>query len=484
MPKRRSSLQNFELWLSERKEEFNKLYIERQLSNNILHFAVASNSLISVRKILRQPDFNVFAKNEEGKTALFIALESNCSIDLIELLVKSFPKLINIPSHIPYKNKIYPINEAIRNENGLLITKMFIETAKEHEIDIKDRSESELFRDSCLFIATKLNKFEILRYLLENTTFYTRFETKRINLLKNSMKQSENRISEFILDFLFAHQYGDLSNHLQHMLDLIWDFIDVINDQYYLNWLVEKFYLHKSNNLRSIVMRVQNTEKIQLTNRNSIILFLYSNDENQKLNDINAPMSDRLNDFYENLFEIFLIEQELFNDIIVNFKNQWVDRENRIHDARFLKNVLSEANLDDIDESLLIEFFDKINLENWNGSKEYKIVPNLSKAEQVKLFMPFMAVTSSEGILGFRADRKRINLSEDSIKSKQRDVFNPLALQQYCRSAVRRTVFEANNKLSNAKKLRKLKALKAPTALKNFIFYNESEYNMFKSDKN
>lgn len=121
-----------------------------------LHHAVRGHSIECIRALLTVKSLNVRAKTYEGSTALLLAIEMECEIEIIRVLVEHDPVLIDIPNN----EEVFPMHLAITNRRSLEIVKLFVETMKRNNLPLIDHVD--LDGDSSILLASRVNHFEIL----------------------------------------------------------------------------------------------------------------------------------------------------------------------------------------------------------------------------------------------------------------------------------------------------------------------------------
>lgn len=421
--------------------KFNELFDDE--NNNLLHNAVKSESIECVRTVLKIENIDVRAKNNSHETPFDLAIKLNCSREINELLVSAI---------VPYE---FTYNHQHSNENG-------------------ENSDCE-----GIFLAIEENSLELLKYIVENTKHDGKLMHDGRNLLIYVIQNMDFDVSYEIFDYLFAIIYGENYDLIDlDFFNVFLDRFEEYSNEYVAMWFLEKCYFNDRNKLKSIVNELRDKMYERIENINYIILYLHS-DFMGKMTDAMSKYSDLgfyLNHCYGSLLSIYLIDKIYFVKIFKYFKNMWRNGQNQFDTILyFIEWYVDERTASDND---LIEFFYKINLQNSNILKFFERYYS-SDDFYIRIVMPFTAVTCADDVIKKESLRKDFSSVAQYFDRSYHD--KPMTLSQLCRIVVRRTIFERNTHCSNAEKFIKLSELELPLTLKNFLFFNYSNFRMFEA---
>ncbi|KAG5683965.1 hypothetical protein PVAND_013220 [Polypedilum vanderplanki] len=122
-----------------------------------LHHAVSNKNTEACRLLLKHKKIDVSIRTFEGLTALFLAIVSNCNLEILEMLIKKNRQMVNIKNN----EEVACIHEAVKNRR-LDIVKLLIENGA--AVNCYD-----LDHENCMHLAASNCDYDMIEYLLKET---------------------------------------------------------------------------------------------------------------------------------------------------------------------------------------------------------------------------------------------------------------------------------------------------------------------------
>lgn len=455
--------------------------------NNVLHMAVISPSVKCVKEILKFDGINATAKNMYDETPLTFAINNYSSLEIISALVEFNPSLINL-KHIYHG---YIIHHIIKHDhkNGMEIIKLFNETAKKFNIELEDVDNEKNM--NCIFLSISHRKFDILEYLLLNTNFNPKHIYNDRNALETLIgtRCTNGLLTDNILDLLYEKIYGDIENFTYEIFEKL--FKAMMPNRYGLYlWFLNRFYYHKFNRFVFLLNEIDKSNISERINNVDIIkMFCHSfvQDNFGKILHNNRQVDQALIRFNMSLYDIFLVDRNVFNFIIKHIHNERIKSNKHQYVIDFLDrffDLLYENDEHSIDDAT--EFMDKILIQNFNVNRYFNrtgfMDRNFFKTQSL---LPFIAINCADDILNNMLTVSPLGTRREILKStiskycSQKYQKGLISLSTMCRIVIRKTIFQTDIELENYKKLNKVKSLKLPNEILNYLMYNHTRYNMF-----
>lgn len=448
---------------------------------SLLHLAVQSNSFECVRTVLDYSAFNTHRRTESGLTPLTHALRSDCSLKIITLLTLMCPELINIPDN----HLNYPIHYAFNHSKILDVINILVAKAKDKGILLNDYINDN--NRNGIFLAVSYKQFDVLKFFVENTSFNVHYECNRENAFQYAISCGYGNSKSEMMDYLFSLIYGNRTGMIN---ELFINYIKMttmhVETDPCIDWLVKNIYLHETNDLKSIVSRL---EKFSVHHLNvyHVLAFIHSDFRHIKPNDEELEdifwTTNYINFMYERLWKIFIIDEKLFIDVCKVLNDIW------------LKEFINLENWDSItfpinifgnNYSKMVKFLDFIQI------KEFYFLFNFDDDQFTPAYlkvmpalMPFVADSCADDFfLRVVPIEVRDQVIEEQYSIIEKYVGwtyhkGPMSLAMISRLVIRKTVFDRSCDLSNGSKLKNLEKLELPITLKNFLFFNYTDYNLF-----
>lgn len=477
-----------------------------------LHHAVRGHSIECIRTLLTLRSLNVREKTYEGSTPLLLAIEDDCPVDIIQLLVQHDPGLIDIPNN----EDVYPMHLAITNRRSLEIVKLLVDTLKRNGLPLIDHVD--LDGDSSILLAARVNHFEILEYLIDNTPYDVK-HTNRTNglnafsavfLMRNAIGLDPQRENAFrVLQKVFPLIYGHADKPLLVNEILTPMTLSMIFDNYqYTEWLIQNFYLDSMNDHRQIAQRTYDFIRSNQMRRKaySMVFPLHSHLTREAFVQGRVPLRKIVwQEIYRNAIEVFQVDRDLFREIYAIFSDKFECPSHLLFTASFVDIIYPMI----YDESMLVEFLLKTN--TFNSIDGNQSVAELAKRIRVHglrakdiipsylaILMPFTGLPSADSILKSDHFQDGIEWMEVLSNETRENIIrfcgqafhrDPMPLTMLCRVVIRKAVFPTNQPPPAGEidisagqidipGCERLVSLNLPKTLKNFIRYNYTNYDL------
>lgn len=473
-----------------------------------LHHAVRAHSIECVRALLTVNSLNVREKTYEGSTPLVLAIESDCPIDIIQVLIEHDPGLIDIPNN----EEVYPMHLAITNRRSLDIVKLMVETMKQNDRPLIDHVD--LDGDSSILLAARVNHFEILDYLIDNTPYNVK-HTNRTNglnafsavfLMRNAIGLDPQRENAFrVLQKVFPLIYGHADKPLLVNEILTPMTLSMIFDNYqYTEWLIQNFYLDSMNEHRELAQKTYDFIRSHQMRRKafSMVFPLHSHLTREAFVQGKLPLRKIVwQEIYRNAIEMFQVDRELFREVYAIFSDKFQCPSDSLFTVSFVDVIYPMI----YDESTLVEFLLKTNtFESIDGHQSVAEIAKRIRVHglQVKdilpsylaILMPFTGLPFADSIIESShfedgvewmktiCDETRHRVVRFCSQSYHKD---PMSLTMLCRIVIRKAVFPSNEReaVDDSGKIdvegcERLMSLSLPRTMKNFLRYNYTNYDL------
>lgn len=473
-----------------------------------LHHAVRGHSIDCIRALLSVKSLNVREKTYEGSTPLLLAIEMDCEIGIIQALIDHDPGLIDIPN----TEEVFPIHLAITNRRSLEIVKLLIETLKRNNMPLIDHVDSD--GDSSILLAARVNHFEILEYLIDNTPFNVK-HTNRTNglnafsavfLMRNAIGLDPQRENVFrVLQRVFPLIYGHADKPLLVNEILTPITLSMVFDNYqYTEWLIQNFYLDSMNEHREIAQKTYNFIRTNQMRKKaySMVFPLHSHLTRQAFVQGQLPLRKIVwQEIFRNAIEVFQVDRELFSEMYAIFSDKFQCPSESQFIASFIDIIYPMI----YDESILLEFLLKTNtFESIDGAqtvcefarriREHDLPVKDIMPSYLTILMPFTGLSCADSIIA-SPHFENGSCWIDSIPTESRNKIvsfcgqhfykDPLPLTKLCRIVIRKAVFQTSDPelVGIASKIdvngcKRLMSLNLPKTMKNFLRYNFTNYDL------
>lgn len=488
-----------------------------------IHLAVSSHSIDCIRLLLAVDSID---GNIEGPLGcpLIMALTTNCSIDIIRLLIEFDPSTINMPNH---KGE-WPINVALYDRRSLEIVQLMVETLKRNNLPLFDNT---------IDLAAHSSEFEILEYLIEKTPFdekryrvripyyeYTRHtRLLRRNLLLDLLDRGNLSLDprcEYIfvvLQKLFLKLYSGTDMSLMVNDAIIPMMLTTKTKSFrHTDWFIENVYLSATNEHRAIAARTFDLIKkmaveLDVESQKSIYRLIFP------LHSLLKTVPNFTMNIYLSLVEHFSWRELHQNSITIlrndrNLFRDWYAIFNEKFKRSSLKELFQsivELILDSsFTHSTLVEFMEIVKQYDRFGGNDFvcafieRAKRDTRKIEDIlprflTVYMPFTANPSADTFITFHRNNRfaayegliRFSLSNLVNSTLNSDVTrycsqqfhkDPLPLTMMCRNVIRKSVFRSvrSGDCSINAGLERLMSLPVPVQLKNFLRFNYTAYDL------
>lgn len=463
--------------------------------NSLLHLAVESNSLQCVQTVVKFARFHEFDVNNHGDNPLHHAVKVGSSLQIINFLAEYCPLFMIMANADQNWPSLIAMSAANSKATYLLREKEVVYDLQEycHGLPFRGRLDSHL-----QFV-------------------YTTFP-------------------EPILNSFYSNLFGEHTGYFKEE-ELIFIFFMLTQNNVrkeYKDWIVRRVYLHRSNILNKCVRAVIDmkfndfiSNRYQYYNENElkycIIFLLHSNHfgNMSRILQLSSTHQIAFQFCYFSLFVLSLNDRPLWKQIVRILNDMWSldqHQSQRLHSANFITHILpQEISSNKMFFRKFMEFLADIEAKHFNFIQYFEnchYKQNLLMG--VKLFLPFIAVPTADDIIPYFLSNKNRPTMENFLRAELRangvdfsailrlDLSSipyvpnyidcssiadycdqprqtkPMSLQKMCRVEIRRSVFEANSKDTNAQKLDKLNSLRVPVSIRNFLFYNDTKYELCK----
>lgn len=473
-----------------------------------LHHGVRGHSIECIRALLTVNGLNVREKTYEGSTPLLLAIENDCDIEIIRMLIEHDPGLIDIPNN----EEVFPMHLAITNQRSLDVVKLMVETMKQNNLPLIDHVD--LDGDSSILLAARVNHFEILDYLIDNTPFNVK-RTNRTNglnafsavfLMRNAIGLDPQRENVFrVLQKVFPLIYGSADKPLLVNEILTPITLSMVFDNYqYTEWLIQNFYLDAMNGHREIAQKTYDFIGTNQMRKKaySMVFPLHSHLTRQAFVQGQLPLRKIVwQEIYRNAIEVFQVDRDLFREMYAIFSDKFQCPSDALFTASFVDIIYPMI----YDESTLVEFLTKTNtFESIDGAQSVSEFVKRIRTHGLRLrdilpsylaiLMPFTGspfadniIESSHFVNGLEWTQTIPNEARTKIIRFCGQPFHrdPLPLTMLCRIVIRKAVFRTNEHEVDgvAGKIdltgcERLVSLNLPKTLKNFLRYNYTNYDL------
>lgn len=451
-----------------------------------LHHAVISQSERCVELLLSSTFINRRLRTHEGHTCLFVAIISHSSDEIIQLLLQHDPELFNIPNN----ENVYPIHKAILMGSCRMVAAMITKLKAmrfqiEHHVDLENENE--------LFLTARTRQVDILKFLTENLEFdYNQINDFRYNALKCAMipvqeqlvnvDQSDEaalRVIQILLPLTYDQQATNfLETHVTALLAISCSFMNAA----VYNWLIEEFYLIRSNHHRRLLRRMLRAfERMDvhlelIFSIRMLTIALHSKVQRYKL--MSYHNSEIL---YQNLIPacriLFDYDEILFFDMFHIFRPKMV----RLLFPHFLSipDVIYIAR-----EALIpaMQIFDAIDLPSLTDIDLcFECTSPIFYCNALELLMPFSPSVTAPLFGRNPAMEYEEVMPEDDVIMARYDVSlttpKQFSLKSLSRLAIRKHIL-GDNRLRHAEKMRIFRTLDLPKSLFDYVTYNYTKYEL------
>lgn len=465
---------------------FSELTDER--GHNLIYLAIESQSLECVQIVLQFYELSSnLHDNRIRNESLHYAITLNSSHEILNILVDFYLKILENDNYWPFHMAI--------EKNDMKLIKFLVE---------KYQNLKPEFQLNFFFLASVMKKSfnnrEILEYLCENFAMKNFFSSQN-RLHSYNHRTERDLIPENVLNMILSKFYieesGELSACVIQNMFLTLNSGPQVRSEY-KNWMIKKIYLNKTNEFRSLIYDVLNSGIKHTHFVYNIIFFLHSKLRGKGsallqliMSDRSEPNQLRWNYFY--LYETMLIDRNLYKKIIKIANDLYCDDDKKCYRIQTIDNIplfvrSTYYEKDDFYDNY-IEFLDDIQMQKLdflsffkNCSKFYELYVGITS------FMPFMAISCADELIptiksNCISERHRVKHFPPRIlkyfgQSRQNQ---PMELMSMCRIVIRKSVFESQPKLSNEYKLKRIHSLPLPKILKNFLFFNYTNYDLCKN---
>lgn len=470
-----------------------------------LHHAINGHSIDCIRALLEVRSLDVRAKTYEGSTPLHLAIERDCPIEIIQLLIEHDPALIDIPNN----EEVYPMHLAITNRRSLEIVQRMVETLKQNGLPLIDHVD--LDGDTSILLAARVNHFGILEYLIDNTPFNVK-HTNRTNglnafsgsfLMRSAMGLDPERVNAFrTLKKVIPLIYDDADKPtlVNKILTPI-TFCMIFDNHQYTEWLIRNFYLNSMNGYRAIAQKTYDFIQTNQMRRKaySMVFPLHSHLTRDTFVQCKLPLRKIVwQEIYRNAIEVFQVDRTLFQEIYAIFREKFPCPSDEMFTASFVDIIYPMI----YDESTLLEFLLKTDtFESIDGVQSVCEFAKRMRVHSLKLrdilpsylaiLMPFTNLSSADTIIQSSHFDNGVEWMKTMPPESQRKIarfcsqsfdVDPLPLTSLCRIVIREAIFQrgtdevtGNIDMNGC---RRLMTLSLPRTMKNFLRYNYTNYDL------
>lgn len=409
----------------------------------------------------------------------FNALSGNSS-DCLRLIFENFE--VDLKKINPFKTqrdfRIACADGFLQNEEN---TKKMIDTLA---MAIKTGDHESYGFSYILYELIRQNKYEMAKYFIEKSNVKMKkvifMESEIFISIIHRIDYSES-FEVGMLNYLFGSIYGNSPEEYctkYNFNDLL---CFIYSREKYVKWFLDKFYNNEQNKFKEIFVCAQTHVDISDIYKNKVLLIFHSFIKEIALRkhfrvyfNVSYPLNP-LVEIYETDKNLFNVIAKLIRELKLRLKSlrMNIDIANFLYLELFLENKYSE--------SQLIEIFDKVGLERWGIQ-----LPSWARINirGLRSLMPFLAVTSANYVYPYAKHIRKLMIQK-AVPELCTQAHNTkvLSLANSCRIVIRRTVFMARKNYPNFVRIQKLRSLELPSPLLNFLFFNDSNYNMFPQNK-
>lgn len=447
-----------------------------------LHHAVISNSLESVRLLLKSQLVDIRWKSYEGHTCLYVAIDRGVLSSIVKLLLKEDPELFNIPDN----EKYFPIHKAI-SRNSLDIVQAIIQTLNEMNFPINDQFDLE--EDNCLILAARQKNLEMVKYILEHIKCDIRhtndMEMNAVSLVLLPGYQEHDDIAACeIFKILLPMTYDlEAENSMQIMM---WPLVlaSYFSNRRMFNWLVDNFYLTELNDHHRLVRRLMDSFQCSEFDFRMIIIGLHSQIKQYLVKEEDQIKNDMIyKNIITDLISIFRHDCYLFTEMIRILKP-------KIHVESFkyaMMKFIPTTQLDGTDMANdLIQMFDIMSIDDLIDIGQLLFfTPSPSFLNNVfLLFMPFSNVSTADVYLNEFTENRSTELMaslQDDLGLSRFCVNGSCrmknTLKSLCRQVIRASMLNGNgNNNQRIKLFGRIKSINLPNRISNYLMFNYTDY--------
>lgn len=451
----------------------------------LLHHAVASNSLKCVETVIECANFCPTLRTNEGQTPLFLAVSiTTCPLEIIQKLMDFCPEYYDIPNN----ESVYPIHKAVLNKRFEAV-KILIETMKNKNRRIYDYRDLE--NENAILLAARVNSIEMIKYFVTNTNFNTKLRNdQNLNVLQIYCLSDDANVDHvddlnFLQSIAIDGDTDDVSNYFKTAMLFILG--EKLNG---LKWFTERFYFVDSNEHQQMAKFFWDlTESFEI-NFSFLSLLCHQNAAKIFQDENLAQFYDLFRRTHlEQLYLIFTYDPAM----IRLFGKHYSKTIPEYFKMRCLEDIVPA--LKDIvgkepnrDEKIL-GFMTAFGVMTWTH-----LFPECFRlnddADELFYNLPYLLPLSTmlyaneitddlttdlpDGYWGFNWNiREFKNLCDQKVCSE------PLRLDVLSRIVIRYTVFRnfhfSNNTLAN---LKALVSLELPKSVKNFLLFNNTNFDL------
>lgn len=462
-------------------DDINSVCDERRFC--AIHHAVRLESIEFIRLLLAVDSIDLRKRTFDGQTPLMSALEKYCPIEIIRLLIERDPALIDIPND----KGIYPMHRAITIRRSLPIVKLMVETLKQNGLPLNDHIEPH--GAGSILLAAHCRNSEMLEYLIENAPdnelrLRALFVlTRPLSIYFNGNEDSVCRVLQRL--FIKMTDEAKIPAMVNEAIPAIKRTIESLQFGY-TDWFIEKVYLDPMNEHHEIAGRVFDSMKNLNWQRNkyTVILPLHSHVKSETF--AKCWTKHIWKEMYQDALDVLQNDFGLFRQWCSVFHEKCpmrVDFVLSIFVFRFIFHV-------NWNESSIVGLIAGTNTRELMGNthrqtifteKIERLLKEKEEGDQLRaltVLMPFTTAICADDLIEVNAP-----LTVDSIGRffSQRFHKNALPLTMLCRLVIRKAVFPpVKMGKNNTTELERLMSLPVPNALKNFLRFNYTNYDLTK----
>ena len=281
-----------------------------------LHLATGSRSIECVRALLTVEGLDAKLKSNDEDTALTLAIRKDSPAEMLIVLLDYDIELVDILDRQAYS----PLCLAVQRSR-LDMVEAIVEASKRKNLLLKDHASASGF--TTMMAAAMDQKFNILRYLVDNTNFDCRRACDQgFNVFVWCAMYSDAR-SNFdekadILEYLLPRCYDMDDDEMPE--EMLFAIVHTLfrSNQKTLTWFYNRFYLTHKNELKYSVENVLRVKSRDQSFKNYLIIYLHSSVRQVNFEARNMPT--RYQSSWVSamllLLDLYVNQRHVFDDII------------------------------------------------------------------------------------------------------------------------------------------------------------------------